>query len=86
MRNTTLLKTVALTVSLLALTTPSNGQGFLKKLKDAANNATEKVNTAGTMPAQHHQVLWLCRELQARHIMCPAVAPTKMTDSVLQQR
>lgn len=46
MRNTTLLKTVALTVSLLALTTPSNGQGFLKKLKDAANNATEKVNTA----------------------------------------
>lgn len=41
-----LIKNVALVVSLLALTTPSEGQSFLKKVKDAANNATEKVNTA----------------------------------------
>lgn len=41
-----LIKNVALTVSLLALTIPSEGQSFLKKVKDAANNATEKVNTA----------------------------------------
>lgn len=40
------IKNVALTVSLLALTIPSEGQSFLKKVKDAANNATEKVNTA----------------------------------------
>lgn len=39
-------RNVALLMSLLALTTPSNGQGFLKKLKDAANNTTEKMNTA----------------------------------------
>lgn len=39
-------RNVALLVSLLALTTPSSGQGFLKKLKDAANNTTEKMNTA----------------------------------------
>ena len=39
-------RNVALLMSLLALTTPSSGQGFLKKLKDAANNTTEKMNTA----------------------------------------
>ena len=39
-------KNVALAVSLLALTIPSEGQSFLKKVKDAANNATEKVNSA----------------------------------------
>lgn len=33
-------------VTLLALTTPVNGQNFLKKLKDAANNASDKMNTA----------------------------------------
>lgn len=41
-----LIKNVALVASLLALTIPSNGQSFLKKVKDAANNATEKVNSA----------------------------------------
>lgn len=41
-----LMKNVALVASLLALTIPSNGQSFLKKVKDAANNATEKVNSA----------------------------------------
>lgn len=40
------MKPVALLVSLLALTTPVNGQNFLKKLKDAANNASDKMNTA----------------------------------------
>lgn len=46
MRNLKLMKPVALLVSLLALTTPVNGQNFLKKLKDAANNASDKMNTA----------------------------------------
>ena len=40
------MKPVALLVTLLALTTPVNGQNFLKKLKDAANNASDKMNTA----------------------------------------
>ena len=46
MRNLKLMKPVALLVTLLALTTPVNGQNFLKKLKDAANNASDKMNTA----------------------------------------
>lgn len=46
-------RNAALLVSLLALTTPSSGQGFLKKLKDAANNTTEKMNTAVEKQVPH---------------------------------
>lgn len=77
-----LIKNVALVVSLLALTTPSEGQSFLKKVKDAANNATEKVNTAVENQVPQHRQVLLCPKLPALPIMCPEAVPTRTTDSV----
>lgn len=79
------MKPVALLVSLLALTTPVNGQNFLKKLKDAANNASDKMNTAVEKTGN----------ASANVAVPTASGPTyyvsrsgsnKTTDSVLQQQ